>query len=125
MPRRARAVIILKAGLAAIAATGSSRADQDGSALFRNQCSVCHTIAASDPPRIGPSLRGVYGRRAGSAPGFRYSTGLTKAGFAWDDERLDAWLTNPQSVVPTTTMLYRVSSPGSRQALIEWLKQLR
>ena len=39
-----------------------------------------------------PNLAGVYMRKAGTLPGFRYSPGFAQADFAWDDAHLDAWL---------------------------------
>ncbi len=119
MPKSALLALLLGTGMSATAMA------QDAASQFRNQCGVCHTLSDKDPPRIGPPLNGVYGRKAASVPGFRYSNGLAKSGIVWDDATLDAWLTNPQSVVPTTTMVYRVPNPGTRQALIEHLKQQR
>lgn len=110
----------------AIAAIMPARATaQDAASQFRNQCGVCHTLSDKDPPRIGPPLNGVYGRKAASVPGFRYSNGLANSGIVWDDAKLDAWLANPQSVAPASSMVYRVPNPATRQALIEYLKQLR
>ena len=108
--------------LAAALAVGPACADPDGAAVFRTQCASCHSLSPGEPARIGPSLAGVYGRKAGSVPGFRYSYGLAQAGFVWDEAKLDAWLTRPQAVVPTTTMVWRVPDAAARQALIGWLK---
>ena len=66
--------------------------------LFRNQCATCHALNADAPARQGPNLAGVIGRPAGSVPGFKYSAGFAQAGFAWDADHLDAYLTNPQAV---------------------------
>src|SRR3954469_21472566 len=79
----------------------------DGTTLFKQQCATCHTTNLSDPVRQGPSLFKVVGRSAGKAHGFPYSTGFTEANFAWDDVRLDAYLTNPQAVIPGSNMAYR------------------
>lgn len=95
----------------------------DGAALFRQQCATCHTTSPADPPRQGPLLAGVFGRKAGNVPGFHYSTGFAKADFAWDQPHLDAWLTDPQSVIPGTVMLYRQNDGQVRQKIISWLKE--
>jgi len=96
----------------------------DGPALFRQQCATCHTSNLTDPARQGPSLFGVIGRRAGSIAGFHYSAGFAKADFVWDDARLDAWITNPQAMIPGAIMTYRQPKPEVRAAIIAYLKEL-
>src|SRR6202140_2417453 len=83
----------------------------DGAALFRQQCATCHTTNASDPPRQGPTLFNIVGREAGTAEGFRYSAGFATAKFKWDEQRLDAWLTEPQAMIPGAGMPYKQSRP--------------
>ena len=96
----------------------------DGATLFKQQCATCHTTNLSDPIRQGPSLFGIVGRRAGTADGFHYSSGFGKADFVWDDARLDAWMTNPQEVLPGSVMAYRQAKPEIRAAIIAYLKEL-
>ena len=94
----------------------------DGATLFKQQCGVCHTLSAAEPTRQGPPLSKVVGRRAGSVEGFRYSAGFATADFSWDDARLDAWLTNPQQLIPGAVMAYRQAKPDTRAAIINYLK---
>lgn len=96
----------------------------DGAALFKQQCGTCHTTNATDPIRQGPSLFKIVGRPAGKAEGFHYSAGFAKADFTWDEARLDAWLTNPQAVIPGAVMAYRQAKPETRAAIIAYLKGL-
>jgi cytochrome c len=96
----------------------------DGAALFKQQCGTCHTNNATDPVRQGPSLFKVVGRPAGKAEGFHYSAGFAKADFVWDEAKLDAWLTNPQAVIPGAVMAYRQPKPETRAAIIAYLKGL-
>jgi cytochrome c len=96
----------------------------DGAALFKQQCATCHTTSLSDPSRQGPPLVQLIGRPAGKVEGFRYSPGLAQAGFTWDEARLDAWLTNPQAVIPDAVMAYRQARPETRTAIIAYLKGL-
>jgi cytochrome c len=96
----------------------------DGPTLFKQQCATCHTSNVSDPIRQGPSLFGIIGRRAGTAEGFHYSAGFAKADFTWDATRLDAWMTNPQGMIPGAVMAYRQSKPEVRAAIIDYLKEL-
>src|SRR5262245_17604769 len=96
----------------------------EGPTLFKQQCATCHTTNLSEPMRQGPSLFGIVGRRAGSAEGFHYSASFGKADFVWDDARLDAWMTNPQEMLPGTVMAYRQAKPEIRAAIIAYLKEL-
>lgn len=96
----------------------------DGATLFKQQCATCHTTTTSEPIRQGPSLAKIVGRRAGSVEGFHYSSGFAKADFSWDEARLDAWMTNPQEVIPGAVMAYRQAKPEIRAAIINYLKEL-
>jgi len=96
----------------------------DGATLFKQQCATCHTSNLSDPTRQGPSLFGIIGRRVGSAEGFHYSADFAKADFVWDEARLDAWITNPQAMIPSAVMAYRQAKPEIRAAVIAYLKEL-
>jgi cytochrome c len=91
--------------------------------LFRNQCGTCHTIEPNAASRQGPNLAGVYRRPVGQAPGFKYSAGFAAQNFVWDEARLDAWLTNPQAMIPGAVMAYRQANPSIRRAIIGWLKE--
>jgi cytochrome c len=97
-------------------------APQDGASLFVNQCGTCHTVLQPAPPRQGPNLAGVYMRKAGTLPGFRYSAGFARSAFVWDDTHLDAWLSSPQRLIPGSVMLYRQDDPAIRRTIIAWLK---
>jgi len=96
----------------------------DGPALFKQQCGTCHTIDPSEPVRQGPPLDKVVGRQAGKVEGFHYSPAFAKADFVWDEAKLDAWLTNPQDVLPGAVMAYRQAKPETRAAIIAYLKEL-
>jgi cytochrome c len=96
----------------------------NGPTLFKQQCATCHTENLTDPVRQGPPLFGIVGRHAGTADGFHYSAGFAKADFAWDDAKLDAWITNPQAVIPGSIMAYRQAKPEVRTAIIAYLKEL-
>jgi cytochrome c len=101
---------------------GPARREADGATLFRQQCGTCHTESRTSPAR--PVALQVVGRPAGRADGFHYSPSFAKADFVWDDARLDAWLTNPQQIIPGTVMVYRQAKPETRAAIIAYLKEL-
>ena len=96
----------------------------DGATLFKQQCGTCHTTTLSEPIRQGPPLVGIIGRKAGTVDNFHYSAGFAKADFTWDETRLDAWLSNPQELIPSATMAYRQAKPEVRATIIAYLKEL-
>ena len=96
----------------------------DGAALFKQQCATCHATTSSEAARQGPSLFKIVGQPAGKVDGFRYSTAFAKAEFVWDDARLDAWLTNPQAMIPGSVMAYRQPKAETRAAIIAYLREL-
>ena len=97
----------------------------DGATLFKQQCATCHTSNETDPVRQGPSLFNLVGRRAGTVDGFKYSAGFAKADFVWDEARIDAWITNPQEMIPGSVMAYRQARTEIRAAIIAYLKELK
>ena len=126
MARLLRTALLFAGVLAPLAAraqmTLPAPAPMDAASLFRTQCGTCHTLDPAEPIRQGPPLKGVIGRHAGTFPGFPYSAGFAHADFAWDRARLDAWLTDPPSVIPGAVMLYHQRDPAKRQAIIGFLE---
>ena len=94
---------------------------QRGQELYESRCIACHSV---DQNRVGPAHQGVYGRRAGRAPGYEYSTALKKSKVVWSDKTLDSWLSNPEGTIPGQKMSYSVSEASDRADLIEYLKKI-
>jgi cytochrome c len=90
-----------------------------GKDLFEKRCGGCHSL---DTDKEGPRLRGVYGRKAGRIPSFKYSDAMKGAQFAWDQTLLDRWLTNTESVVPDNDMDFHVPKADERADIIEYLR---
>ena len=110
------------AALAVLACTATAQAEDDpaqGQRLFESRCIACHSI---DSHRVGPALGGVFGRRAGTAPGYDYSTAVQGAGLVWTAERLERWLADPEALIPGQRMGYSVSDPRDRADLIAYLR---
>jgi cytochrome c2 len=74
-------------------------------------------------PPYGPSLRGVYGRQAGSVPGFAYSRAFKNIlqGVVWDRGTLDVWIMDSQAWVPGSMMFYKQPDPDIRRKIIAYL----
>ncbi|MEF8715713.1 MAG: c-type cytochrome [Accumulibacter sp.] len=105
----------------ALAGPSAGAADPDrGAALYEARCGACHSL---DAHRVGPLHKGVFGRRAGSAPGYQYSLALESAAFVWDAQTLDAWLQNPEALVPGQRMGYSVSDATDRADLVAFLRR--
>jgi cytochrome c len=103
--------------------TGAARADGDaarGEARFQD-CAACHKLEAG-ANNVGPSLHGIFARKAGELSDFRYSPALKRSGIVWTPETLDAFVTNPQALVPGNRMPYAgMADAGSRADLIAYL----
>jgi cytochrome c len=99
-----------------IAAPDAARGEQ-----IYSRCLACHALAFD---RVGPRHCGLFGRLAGSVPGFDYSPAMKKPGIRWNEKTLDRFLADPLAMVPGTSMTYAgVTDPGERADLIAYLKQ--
>jgi cytochrome c len=95
-----------------------------GEKIFKTQCGICHAVAAGEN-RIGPTLFGVVGRRAGSVPGFNYTADHKKLDITWNAANLDKYLTNPHAMVPDTSMVYAgLKDDAQRADLVAYLETL-
>ena len=127
--RRIRAASLARLVLPGIVAgaclfgVAAARAEEHGEAVYKRYCTMCHSL---DPGRnkVGPSLAGVVGRPAGSAPRYPYSAANSASGIIWTEDKLDDYLADPQRMVPGTAMMFPgLKNPGDRQALIRFLAE--
>ena len=92
-----------------------------GQMIFESRCVACHSLDAN---RVGPALGTVVGRVAGKAPDYFYSQALGAATHVWSRDKLLAWLTDPESLVPGQAMGYRVDMLEDRQDVVAYLASL-
>jgi glucose/arabinose dehydrogenase/cytochrome c2 len=110
--------------IAAIPAAFSAEASA-GKTLFQQRCSVCHTAESGDSGGAqGPSLIGVFGRPAASAPQFSYTQALKESKLTWDAATLRRFLGGPASVVPGTSMALAVPAEAERDNLIAYFQSV-
>lgn len=89
-------------------------------------CSACHPVSKDGAHGMGPNLRGVVGRRAGSLNGFAYSAAMRASALQWNRDALHAYLQNPPAAIPGNTMAYGgMSDADERSAIIDYLEQLK
>jgi cytochrome c len=110
--------------IASIAASGAARAqDRERGLQAFAACAACH---APDKNGIGPSLAGVVGRTSGTVEDFRYSRAMKNAKIVWDAATLDAYLAEPQKVVPGNLMPFSgIGDPQQRADVIAYLRSLK
>ncbi len=111
------------AALSVLLLAGVARADGDavrGEARFQD-CAACHRLEAGTN-NVGPSLHGIFTRKAGEIADFRYSPAIKRSGIVWTPEMLDKFITDPQALVPGNRMPYAgMANASDRADLIAYL----
>jgi cytochrome c len=111
-------------GLGALPARAAGDAAA-GQVLFKQKCAICHSVVEGQN-KIGPSLYGVVGRKAGSLPSYTYSDSMKNADRIWDAATLSAYLTNPRQQIPGIKMIFAgLPNETDRQNLIAYLATLK
>jgi cytochrome c len=112
------------AGILLTLAPAWSAPDTDRGQRVFGACAACHSL---EPNRsmTGPSLAGLWGRKAGSLPSFpRYSSALQASAIVWRDKTLDDWVKDPQHLVPGNDMTFDgIKNNQQRGDLLAFLKQ--
>lgn len=113
----AAALLCVFAGDAALAADA-----EHGKQLFV-ACAACHSEKADG---IGPSLKGVYGRKSAALEDFRYSNPMKRANLVWNAENLRAYLIDPQAKVKGNRMPFGgVANPQEADDLVAYLESYK
>jgi cytochrome c len=94
-----------------------------GQQLFRN-CAACHSLEP-DKNMTGPSLAGLWNRKAGSLASFsRFSDALKSSNVVWNDKTLDDWIKDPQHLIPGNDMPFQgMKNDKQRADLLAFLKE--
>lgn len=114
----AAAALVLGLGMANAHAAGDAEAGKKAFA----KCRACHQLAEGKNT-VGPSLHGLFGRKSGTAPGFKYSDAMKEKGITWDEKTLAEYLADPKGYIPGNKMVFPGIKKDSELAdLISYLK---
>lgn len=109
-------LLVLPAGSAAAADA------EQGKTLYQ-ACAACHT---ERPDALGPSLKGVFGRKAAALDDFRYSNPMKRANLVWDEDNLRAYIIDPQGKVKGNRMPYGgITNPKDVDDIVAYLKTFK
>jgi cytochrome c len=101
-------------------------AAEDLEISFNDHCRECHSFVKDDN-RLGPSLYGVVGRKAGTEKGYNYTQSMADSGVVWTEATLDKWIADPGAVIPGNGMsppYSGIADPAIRARIIAFLKSI-
>jgi cytochrome c len=114
------AALLLTSTLAAVAHAEGDAAR--GEARFQ-ECAACHRLNAG-ANEVGPSLHGIFSRKAGELADFRYSPAMKRSGVTWTAETIEKYIADPQAFIPANRMPYAgMSNASDRADLIAYLQK--
>ncbi|MGB3864706.1 MAG: cytochrome c family protein, partial [Xanthobacteraceae bacterium] len=99
----AKAAAPAAANVVKVAATTAVDGDATRGRQVFKKCQACHSMQAGKN-LLGPSLAGIVGTKAGEVPNYSFSQAMKQSGIIWTPEKLDAYLQDPQKVVPGNKM---------------------
>jgi cytochrome c len=113
-------VVLVVLMVVATAPSRAADADPEHGAQIYQRCLACHSLEYN---RSGPKHCGLFGRQAGTLPGYAYSKAMKASGITWSELSLDRFLENPLKTLPGTKMAYAgVKDPQERADLIVYLR---
>lgn len=117
-------VLSLLASLAPVSA--AQEESEEGKVAYNNACRTCHSFKPDDN-RLGPTLHGIVGRKAGSIEGFAFSPSMKGSGVTWDEATLDKFISDPNQVVSGNKMqpFGGIADAGERKKIVDYLKTLK
>ena len=123
MPRKSLSFLVLATAVFMAASGAMAGGDAKKGKRVFNKCKPCHVIDKATN-RIGPHLVGLFGRKAGTVKGYKYSAAMAKSGIVWNEKTIDAYVSNPRKLVPGNKMAFPgLKKEDEREDLIAYLKQ--
>jgi cytochrome c len=117
--------VAIATSVLSLALAASAHADGDiarGEARFQ-ECAACHKLEAG-ANEVGPSLHGIFSRKAGELADFRFSPAMKRSGIIWTTETLDKYIADPQAFIPANRMPYAgITNASDRADLIAYLQK--
>ena len=114
-----RQIIIILSVLMLISVAHAD-AKVSGEKVFK-RCVACHSFTKT---KIGPPLGNIFGKKAGSVEGFKYSKAMKNSDIVWNDCSLDSFLKKPRKYIKGTKMRFSgLKKKSHREALIKYLKE--
>jgi cytochrome c len=119
-----RAVLVVGLCSLLISAAAAAEGDPRRGRPYFGACMACHSLKP-DVNMTGPSLAGLWNRKAGTLASFaRYSSAMKASGIIWEDNTLDRWLTDPAAMIPRNRMGFPgIKDAKARSDLIAFLKE--
>jgi cytochrome c len=115
--------IVCATALVAVAGAALPEGDPARGEKRFEECASCHSVAAGENG-VGPTLHGIFNRKAASLDDFRYSPAMQKSGITWTSQTLDAFIADPQKEVPGNRMAYAgLPDAADRADLISYLEK--
>lgn len=103
--------------------SGQPGEDGSGRAMFASECASCHTILQGARSGDGPNLHDVFGRKAGSLPGYDYSRAMRRSGIVWNMANLNGFIADPSAFIPGNHMPFKgLRDRRQRQELLSYLR---
>jgi cytochrome c len=97
---------LFAAGVVIMAPVTASAQDAEAGKKVFAKCAACHMIGPAATNKVGPTLNGVIGRKAGTEEGFAYSDAMKKVGWVWDEATFKDYIADPKKKVPGNKMLF-------------------
>ena len=116
---------LIGSAIMALMMTASAQAagdEKNGEQVF-NQCKPCHSLEAGKNG-VGPTLHGLFGRKAGTVLGYNYSAAMKNSGVVWNEDTLKQYLADPHKFIPGEKMIFAgIKNEEKLNDLIVYLRQ--
>ena len=118
-----KVALISTLGLVASASLAQAGDPAAGEIVFK-KCMICHSIGEGAKNKVGPVLNGIDGRKAGTVPGFSYSSANKASGIVWEEKVFKEYIKDPKAKVPGTKMVFiGIKDEKEADNLWDYLKQ--